>query len=335
MSSDRVDHLDEDPLRHYWHPVSWASAIADAPVATMLLGERLVIWRTSDGTVRVAADRCPHRGTALSLGCVAGDRLVCPYHGWEYAADGACVKIPQSAPGAAIPARARLTPHRCEERYGLVWVALDEPVSGIPAFAEFDDPAYRHVECPAYTWASSAPRMVENFTDFGHLGWLHDGYLGTRDDLVVPAHTVDDSGGELRYQLTMNVPNTNAELAVTDLRGERGTQTNTYVLTLPHTIWLQCTYHDTGAHRTLYFVAQPRTATESTGYCFQSRDFQLDGDDQAFADFQDLLAAQDRPIVESQQPAELPLLLSDELHLPFDRVAVAYRRALQRLEARR
>jgi phenylpropionate dioxygenase-like ring-hydroxylating dioxygenase large terminal subunit len=122
--------------------------------------------------------------------------------------------------------------------------------------------------------------------------------------------------------------------AVTDVRGERGAQTNTYVLTLPYTIWLQCRYHDTGANRTLYFVAQPRTATESTGYCYQSRDFDLDGDDRAYADFQDLLAEQDRPIVESQQPRELPLALGDELHLPFDRVAIAYRRALRRIGAR-
>ena len=36
--------------------------------------------------------------------------------------------------------------------------------------------------------------MVENFTDFGHLGYLHDGLLGTNDDLVVPAHRVEHDG---------------------------------------------------------------------------------------------------------------------------------------------
>ncbi len=51
-------------------------------------------------------------------------------------------------------------------RYGVVWVALDEPIVDIPAFPEWDDASYRHVECPAYTWTTSAPRMVENFTDF-------------------------------------------------------------------------------------------------------------------------------------------------------------------------
>ncbi len=323
--------MNAEPLRGYWHPVGWSSALGEQPVSTLLLGERLVLWRTADGDMNVAPDRCPHRGTALSLGTVENDCLVCPYHGWQFRADGACVEMPQLPEGATIPARARIDKLRCEERYGLVWVVLDDPVADIPAFPEWDDPAYRHVECPAYTWTSSAPRMVENFTDFGHLGWLHDGYLGTKDDMVVPAHTVSDTGPDLRYELTMNVPNTNDEFAITDVSGERGTQTNTYVLSLPHTIWLQCTYHDTGNHRTLFFVAQPRTETESTGYCYQSRDYDHDGNDAAYADFQDLLAEQDRIIIESQLPRELPLDLADELHLPFDKVAIAYRRALKRI----
>jgi phenylpropionate dioxygenase-like ring-hydroxylating dioxygenase large terminal subunit len=319
-------------LRPYWHPVGWASALGDEPMATVLLGERLVIWRTAGGAVHAAEDRCLHRGTALSLGSVEKDCLVCPYHGWRFDPGGACVEIPQLPADATIPSRARIVGHRCQVRHGLVWVALDEPVAAVPDFPEFDDPGYRHVECPPYTWVSSAARMVENFTDFGHLGWLHDGYLGTRDDLVVPPHSVTDSGGELRYSLTMNVPNTNDEFPVTDVAGDRGAQTNTYVLSLPHAIWLQCTYHDSGTHRTLFFAAQPRTATESTGYCYQSRDFDLDGADQPYADFQELLAEQDRPIIESQDPRELPLVLTEELHLPFDRVAIAYRRALRRLE---
>ncbi len=129
----------------------------------------------------------------------------------------------------------------------------------------------------------------------------------------------------------MEVPNTNDRFAVTDVTGRRGLQTNRYVLTLPHTIWLQCTYHDTGAHRTLFFSAQPHSATSCTGYCFQSRDFDLDEPDEPYALFQQLLAEQDQPVVESQRPEELPVDLSAELHLPFDKVAIAYRRALASL----
>jgi vanillate O-demethylase monooxygenase subunit len=220
---------------------------------------------------------------------------------------------------------------RCESRYGLIWVCLEDPVTDIPSFPEWEMDNYRHVPCPAYRWKTSAERMVENFTDFGHLGYLHDGLLGTRDNLVVPPHHVEQSGLDLRYAITMEVPNTNRDFAVTKVKGERGLQTNTYVLTLPYSIYLECRYHDTDAHRTLFFTVQPHGNGTSTGYCYQSRDFDLDSEDAPYADFQEVLAAQDQPIVESQIPHEVPDDINDELHLPFDRVALSYRRAMSQL----
>ncbi len=322
-------------LRAYWHPVAWSEEVGATPVATSLLGERLLLWRL-EGAVVTAADRCPHRGTQLSLGKL-GDSgtITCPYHGWEFAASGACVRIPQLAPGKPIPSRIGLATYATKERAGIVWVALEEPVGPVPDFPEWEDPSYRHVRCDRYTWATSAGRMVENFTDFGHLGYLHDGLLGSIDDLVVPDHRVERSGLELHYDITMEVPNTNDRFAVTDVAGERGVQTNLYVLTLPFTIHLRCRYGDTGAYRTLFFTAQPHSETEASGYCYQSRNFDLDAPDAPFAAFQEVLALQDQPIVESQLPVALPLGTTDEVHLPFDRVAVAYRRAMAELCAGR
>jgi phenylpropionate dioxygenase-like ring-hydroxylating dioxygenase large terminal subunit len=317
-----------EALRDFWHPVGWSSEIGTGPKRTVLLDTAVVVWRDGAGTAHAFRDLCMHRGTALSLGSVEDDCLVCPYHGWSYASDGRCVRIPQLAEGLPIPDRVRAVGYHCRERHGLVWVCLGEAVTGIPDFPEWGDERYRHVACAAYTWQTSAPRMVENFTDFGHLGYLHDGLLGTRDDLVVPSHRVRRAGYELHYELSMQVPNTNDRWAVTDLDGKRGMQRNLYVLSLPHVIWLQCTYLNTGRHRTLFFAAQPHSVTSSTGYCYQSRDFDLEGADRPYADFQEFLAEQDRVVVESQRPEELPLDLSAELHLGFDRVAIAYRRAL-------
>ena len=40
-----------------------------------------------DGAAVVLSDICVHRGGSLSGGTRAGDRIVCPYHGWEYRPD--------------------------------------------------------------------------------------------------------------------------------------------------------------------------------------------------------------------------------------------------------
>ena len=103
-----------------WHPVGYSYEIKkETPFGTFLLDQALVLWRTSDGTVHAMRDLCIHRGTALSLGWIKNDCLVCPYHAWEYDKKGACVHIPQ-APDVEIPKKAKTPTYHCQEKYGLV-----------------------------------------------------------------------------------------------------------------------------------------------------------------------------------------------------------------------
>lgn len=96
-----------EKLKACWHPVSYRIEIKkEKPLGTFLLDEALVIWRTSDGSVHATRDICIHRGTALFLGCIKDDCLVCPHHAWEYNKKGACVFIPQ-APEIDIPKKAK------------------------------------------------------------------------------------------------------------------------------------------------------------------------------------------------------------------------------------
>src|SRR5690348_7961968 len=113
-------------LRACWHPVAFGHDVADRPVHADLLGEPLVLWRGPDRGPRANSDLCVHRGTALSLGWITGDELVCPYHGWRYRADGRCAAIPQLEDPSRVPAKARIGAFGCQERYGLIWVALAE-----------------------------------------------------------------------------------------------------------------------------------------------------------------------------------------------------------------
>lgn len=51
-------------------------------------------------------------------------------------------------------------------------------------------------------------------------------------------------------------------------------------------------------------------------------------DDAQYAAIEEAVWAPDRAMVQSQDPIGLPLAARDELHLPMDRFALAYRRAL-------
>src|SRR5207244_4295669 len=118
------------------------------------------------------------------------DQLRCAYHGWTYGADGGCTSIPARF-GGSIPKRARLRSYPVVESGGLVWVCLeDEPRFPPPAFPEHDDPTYGLVAMPDYVWQCSPARRIENYVDFAHFPWVHDGILGSRDRPEVHDHEV-------------------------------------------------------------------------------------------------------------------------------------------------
>src|SRR3954447_24181257 len=131
-------------MEPYWHPLAKSDELADAPLAAELLGRRLVLARLGGQAVAMD-DLCRHLGAALSLGRVLGGKVLrCGYHGWCYDQTGRCVEIPLRGE-LAIPEGARVRRYPTREAYGLVWVCLsDSPRFGLPAYAEFEDPAFHH-----------------------------------------------------------------------------------------------------------------------------------------------------------------------------------------------
>ena len=195
--------------RACWHPVAFAAGLAVQPVHADLLGEPLVLWRGRDGRPRAMSDLCVHRGTAMSLGRVSGDDIVCAYHGWRYRADGRCVAIPQLEDPSRVPAKARVAAFGTQERYGLVWVALEEPRWPLPGVPELEDGSWTVVTAGPYRWQRDAARQVENFADFGHFPWVHPGLLGDSERPVVPRHEVRADGHVLHYFIVRpEAPNT-------------------------------------------------------------------------------------------------------------------------------
>ena len=318
-------------LRRCWHPVAWSRDLADRPIPSDLLGEALVLWRGADGLPRANSDLCVHRGTALSLGWVAGDELVCPYHGWRYAADGRCVAIPQLEDPGRVPAKARIANFLCQEKYGLVWVCLDRPRWPLPAVAGLEDGSMTVVTAGPYLWECDAARQVENFTDFGHFPWVHPGLLGDPERPVVPRHEVVTEGNVLRYQIVRpEAPNTEDFPVFGNEQAGPPERRSQYELHLPYTIALRLGW---GGERGMvyFFASRPISADRCAGYVVIGRNYNLDQDEAVLRDFEDTIFGQDQVVVESQRPERVPFDLAAELHLKFDAVAVAYRKAMREL----
>jgi vanillate O-demethylase monooxygenase subunit len=316
-------------LRACWHPVAYAADVTRAPHATTLLGEPLVLWRDARGTLRAFGDVCVHRGTALSLGCVEGDEIVCAYHGWRYRGDGACTAIPQLADPARVPARARAVVYPVLERYGIVWAALETPARPLPEVPELDDPRWRAVRTGPFAWACDASRQVENFTDFGHFPFVHTGLLGDPSRAVVAPYEVSVDGPVLRYAYGRpDAPNTEQFPVFAAEERKDSTRRTRYALHLPFTIVEHIDWG--GADGLVYFFAsQPVAQDRCIGYCIVARNYNLEQPDEVIQAFERTIFGQDQRVVESQRPDRVPFDLAAELHLTFDAVAVAYRRAMR------
>ena len=321
-----LDDTGADPpdLTNYWHPVlESAEVTADAPIGFELLGRRLVAYRDSK-QARVLEDLCIHRGTALSLGSTTPEGCIaCPYHGWEYNGDGRCVNIPALEPGSPIPSGAKVKSFATTERYGLVWVALTDPVAPITEWptGEWEDPGVKIWYSHRYSWQASAARTVENFMDISHFPFLHDGLLGSRDRTVRGGYDVvqTDYGFYFDYK----------ELEPGGVHSPAGTEVHwEYFLWLPFSVHLRKGTPD-GQSTVVSLVCRPTTDDTNELFLFLSRNYNIDEDDQGFLDFTHVIMEADRRVVESQRPVPLPVRLTEELHLRGpDAAALAYRRAL-------
>jgi vanillate O-demethylase monooxygenase subunit len=310
-------------LRQFWYPVQWSKELTDKPVSVKLLDQPLVLWRSYD-KVSAFYDLCIHRGAALSLGRVECGQLVCPYHGWNYAADGSCVKIPSLPPDREIPAKARAQAYRVQERHGLVWVCLDEPRQDIPEFPpEIDDSSF--VWGPYNSqgqWKANAARMIENLADFSHFPWVHAGILGDPAQPESPPIEIKEVAGGFQYEIDTPVNRLRASSASKQL----------YTVILPFMVIIQRRQPGSNERHTNIYLCVPVANNETKFYRLAGRNYRDTKTDEQLNAQHRKIFEQDKAIVESQRPWELPLDLAEELHLRGpDTPAVEYRRRLKQM----
>jgi vanillate O-demethylase monooxygenase subunit len=310
-----------------WHPVAYSDEIGPDPVAVRLLDQQLVLVKLN-GVVNAFKDLCIHRGTALSLGKVINNELQCAYHGWRFDGSGACTLIP-SRPIGSIPNKAKIEKYLTADSAGLIWVCLtNTPKFPVPEFKEFSDSEYRTVKIPLYDWHSSAARRMENFVDFSHFPFVHEGILGLPDKTEIPDHEVHRNDTEIWFDLGVEEPTNN-------LKGDAETgdvvqrKPSRYTIYMPYSVRLDQPLEGEN-HFLLFMASAPLSRKEVRSFCFGSRNYDMDpSEDQKQIDFQNLILEQDRVVVESQRPEELPIDLASELHVKgVDRVSIEYRRWL-------
>lgn len=164
------------PFPNGWFQVAFSEDLAPGAVRPLhAFGRRLVLYRTEGGEARVFDAHCPHLGADLGVGGkVEGDSIRCPFHGWRYGADGACVEVPYAK---RIPPAAKLRAWSAREHSGLVtvWHHAEgkEPDHEIPPVAEYGDPGWTPYERRSWRIRTHNHEMGENQVDRAHFRYVH------------------------------------------------------------------------------------------------------------------------------------------------------------------
>jgi phenylpropionate dioxygenase-like ring-hydroxylating dioxygenase large terminal subunit len=316
-------------LRRYWYAVAQPAALLAGPLPVVLLGERIVVWRAPDGQVAAAYDRCPHREAPLSAGTVVDRGLQCPYHGWVYDAGGHCVLVPSSGPDGAIPPRAALRQVHAVERYGLVWLCLDEPVAAIPDIGEDRDPTFRRINQVVERWEAAATRLVDNFLDYAHFPFVHLGSFGGATDPAVARMELEPLGEFYGYQYEVVAANPGAGTAASGQSDATVSRRMSTGFALPLTVRSTIEY-GTGLRHTLLLLSTP--IDDDTSYftfvVWRNDDFSVPGDEVTRLDR--LIGAEDKRMLE-QVPGPLPLDATTLVNVQADRASVEWKRRLKEL----
>ncbi|MEM8859034.1 MAG: aromatic ring-hydroxylating dioxygenase subunit alpha [Chloroflexota bacterium] len=308
-------------LTNDWHAVAEVTELeSQNPLPVRLLGEDLVIWQQND-QIMVWKDLCIHRGTKLSMGWLKDGCLVCPYHGWEYAQDGQCMKIP-AHPDKKPPKKASAKVYKHQIKYGLIWVTQGNPEHDIPTFPEWEDDSYRNIPSGPFKFHAAGPRAIENFLDVAHFPFVHEGSLGDRAHPEIgPYHAIIDEDGVTAAGIEIWQPNP-------DGTGVGSTVTYTYKVFRPMVAYFIKTK---GPSFAAMYAVCPIDERHSKGWVLMSMNYGFETPAEEIIDFQNKVTGEDIPVVESQRPELLPLDLQEELHLRSDRTAIAYRKYLKQL----
>lgn len=169
-------------LRNCWYIAAEAREVSRQPFGRILLKEPVVLYRREDGTAVALEDRCCHRRAPLHLGKLIGDTIQCGYHGFTFAASGACVQIPGQD---RVPASVGVRSYPVCERHRYIWIWMGEKEKAdtalIPDFHYNNDPSWAAVGACLHVDANYL-LLVENLIDLSHVAFVHSSTIGSAED---------------------------------------------------------------------------------------------------------------------------------------------------------
>ena len=162
-------------MRRYWHPIAASVELNDEnPTKEVrLLGEDLVLFRSTRGEIGLIEPSCPHRKANLSYGVPEPEGIRCAYHGWLFDTQGNCVDQPSEPAGSRFKEKVHLKAYKTEELGGLIFAYMGpEPA---PLLPRWDILTWGNVTrtISSVMLPANWLQCMDNSLDPVHFQWLH------------------------------------------------------------------------------------------------------------------------------------------------------------------
>ncbi len=185
-------------LINNWYAACTAAELGAQPLRVQMLAHGFVLFRDADGKAHCLSDYCVHRGARLSQGECKNGGLMCPQHGWEFAASGRCTLIPAgSKTPTEPPKRARVPAYPVEEKYGLLFVFLgdlqEDERPAVPDIMPEWDSGDWHKDVITREKNVNFIRMCENYNDPCHVHYIHEFAQWLPKGVTIVDHELTDN----------------------------------------------------------------------------------------------------------------------------------------------
>ena len=179
-------------MNNAWYVAAWSREVGRSLLARRICDKPMVFYRKEDGTAVALEDLCCHRMLPLSHGHLAGDNLVCGYHGLTYDGTGACVRVPSQD---FVPSSAKVAAYPVTEAHRFLWVWVGEPALADPKLVP--DLHWNNDE----NWAGDGEVMfahcdyrllIDNLLDLTHETFVHSSSIGDHRLPSAPIEVASD-----------------------------------------------------------------------------------------------------------------------------------------------
>ncbi len=178
-----------------WYVAGWSSEFAHNLHPLVILEQALVGYRSTDGSVVILEDRCPHRQLPLSKGQLLNDSIQCGYHGMTFNGRGQCIRIPGQD---NIPSSAYVRSYPVHEKNDIVFIWMGNPekanTDDIFDMPQFNSEQWHVHQGDALHLQAHYMNVAENLVDPAHVSFVHPTTLGNAasEDIAVQVDVDSD-----------------------------------------------------------------------------------------------------------------------------------------------